>query len=57
MGKPILYGAELSPAVRAVWLTTRAMNLELENRSINLMAGEHLKPDYLKVRIENRFAL
>lgn len=55
MKKPILYSAELSPAVRGVWLTARAMNLELENRTVNLMAGEHLKPDFLKVR--NRFAI
>lgn len=55
MKKPILYSAELSPAVRSVWLTARAMNLELENRTVNLMAREHLSPDFLKVR--NRFAL
>lgn len=50
MKKPILYGAELSPAVRGVWLTTRAMNLDIENRSVNLLAGEHLKPEFLKVK-------
>lgn len=49
MKKPILYSAELSPAVRGVWLTARALNFELENRSVNLLAGEHLKPEYVKV--------
>ncbi|KAG4071638.1 hypothetical protein HA402_011792 [Bradysia odoriphaga] len=49
MTKPILYSAELSPAVRAVWLTARALNLELENRTINLFAGDQLKPEFLKI--------
>lgn len=49
MTKPILYCAELSPAVRAVWLTAKALNLDLENRPINLFAGEHLTPEFVKV--------
>lgn len=50
MGKPILYAAELSPAVRGVLLVARAMDFELEIRHVNLEAGEHLKPEFLKVR-------
>lgn len=49
MKKPILYGIDLSPPVRGVWLTAKAMNLELEKRPVNLLAGEHLTPEYLKV--------
>lgn len=30
MGKPILHATELSPAVRAVLLTAKAIDLELE---------------------------
>lgn len=30
MGKPILYAAELSPAVRSVLLVAKAMDFELE---------------------------
>lgn len=34
MKKPILYGVELSPAVRGVLLTAKAMDLELELRFV-----------------------
>ncbi|XP_037035125.1 glutathione S-transferase 1-1-like [Bradysia coprophila] len=49
MNKPILYGSELSPAVRGVLLTAKAMDLELELRPINILAGEHLTPEYLEM--------
>lgn len=34
MEKPVLYGSELSPAVRGVLLTAKAMDLELEIRFV-----------------------
>ncbi|XP_043645913.1 glutathione S-transferase 1-like [Drosophila teissieri] len=49
MAKLILYGFDGSPAVRAVLLTLSALGLEFEYRIVNLMAGEHLKPEYLKI--------
>lgn len=34
MEKPVLFGSELSPAVRGVLLTAKAMDLELEIRFV-----------------------
>lgn len=44
-----LYYSELSPPSRAVLLTAKALGLELDLKEINLAAGEHLKPAFLKV--------
>lgn len=42
MIKPILYGVELSPAVRAVLLTTKAMDFELELRFVFVIISKDI---------------
>ncbi|KAH8400917.1 hypothetical protein KR009_001800, partial [Drosophila setifemur] len=49
MSKPALYYATLSPPSRAVLLTAKAIGLDLELRSINLLKGEHLTPEFIKL--------
>uniref|UniRef100_A0A1Q3FSC8 glutathione transferase n=1 Tax=Culex tarsalis TaxID=7177 RepID=A0A1Q3FSC8_CULTA len=49
MGKVVLYTAKISPPGRSVELTAKALGLDLEIRQVNLLAGEHLKPEYLKL--------
>ncbi|XP_001868772.2 glutathione S-transferase 1 [Culex quinquefasciatus] len=49
MVNPILYTLHLSPPCRAVELTAKALGLHLDQRVVNLMAGDHLKPEYLKM--------
>ena len=44
-----VYGMELSAPVRCVMMTCEALKVEYEFIVVNLMAGEHMKPDYLKV--------
>lgn len=39
----------LSPPCRAIELTAKALGLHLDQRVVNLMAGDHLKPEYLKM--------
>ncbi|XP_050515917.1 glutathione S-transferase 1-1-like [Diabrotica virgifera virgifera] len=46
---PKLYGDVLSPCVRAVLLTAKALNINLEFNPINLVGGEHLSAEYLKI--------
>ncbi|XP_018564051.1 glutathione S-transferase 1 [Anoplophora glabripennis] len=46
---PKLYFADVSPAVRASLLTIKALGIEVELVPVNLMAGEHMKPEYLKL--------
>lgn len=47
--KIILYYLSLSPPVRSVLLTAKALGIELELRNLNLLEGEHLKPEFTKV--------
>ena len=47
-----VYGMELSAPVRCVMMTCEALKVEYEFIVVNLMAGEHMKPDYLKVCYE-----
>lgn len=49
MPKPVLYTVHLSPPCRAVELTAKALGLELERKLVNLLAGENLTPEFLKV--------
>lgn len=45
-----LYKVDGSPAVRSVYMTIAALGLQdIEYVDVNLMAGEHLKEEYLKV--------
>lgn len=47
---PILYYTfELSPPSRAVLLTAKALNINLDLRNINLMKGEQLTSEFRKV--------
>ncbi|KAL1502344.1 hypothetical protein ABEB36_007498 [Hypothenemus hampei] len=48
MTKPKLYYSQASPAVRSTLLTIGALGLDVELIPINLMAGEHMTPNYLK---------
>lgn len=49
MTRPKLYYAQVSPAARSTLLTVAALGLDVERIPVNLMAGEHLTPQYLKV--------
>lgn len=49
MGKIVLYTAKLSPPGRSVELTAKALGLDLDIKPINLIAGDHLKPEFVKV--------
>lgn len=46
---PKLYANDLSPVVRSIFLVSKAIGLKLEQVEVNLAAGEHLTPEYLKV--------
>nr|WBT60798.1 glutathione S-transferase [Zeugodacus cucurbitae] len=58
------YTAGSSPC-RAVIMTAKAVNVNLNKKNLNLMAGEHLTPEYLKINpqhtiptlVDNSFAL
>ncbi|KXJ72418.1 hypothetical protein RP20_CCG018086 [Aedes albopictus] len=49
MPKPILYLIHLSPPCRTVELCAKALGVELELKEVNLLGGEHLKPEFLKL--------
>ncbi|XP_053692126.1 uncharacterized protein LOC128740591 [Sabethes cyaneus] len=49
MTKPVLYTLHLSPPCRAVHMTAKALGVDLEHRVVNLLAGEHLKPEFIKI--------
>lgn len=49
MTRPIVYFLDLSPPCRAVALTAKYINLDLEIRVINLLTGDHLTPEFIKV--------
>lgn len=44
-----LYMAPASPPVRAVLLCAAYLGITLDLKEINVMGGEQLKPEYLKV--------
>ncbi|KAB0796277.1 hypothetical protein PPYR_10338 [Photinus pyralis] len=46
---PKLYYSEVSAPVRSVLLTAKAIGLELDMHPVNLMTGEHLSPEFLKM--------
>ncbi|XP_058816312.1 uncharacterized protein LOC131679589 [Topomyia yanbarensis] len=57
MGKVVLYTAKLSPPGRSVELTAKALGLELEIKPINLIAGDHLKPEFVKMNPQHTIPL
>lgn len=48
---PKLYVHEASPPVRAVLITAAAIGLELDKEFIDILSGAQLKPEYVKVNI------
>lgn len=46
--KPILYGFDLSPPVRAVLLTAKALDLDFEYKHVNTFLGENMSAEFLK---------
>ncbi|KAJ1519048.1 hypothetical protein ONE63_011291 [Megalurothrips usitatus] len=44
-----LYGTDLSPPTRAVRLVCAALGVDYEYKLISLLAGEHKKPEFLKI--------
>lgn len=50
---PSLYFAALSPPSRAVLLTAKLLGVDLELITIDLLAGDHLKPEFVKVRFRH----
>lgn len=49
-----LYQVPGSAPCRAVQLTAAAIGLDLNLKFTDLMAGEHLKPEFLKVICDNK---
>lgn len=47
--KIVLYYRTLSPPSRAVLLTAKAIGINLELKSINVLKGEHLTQEFRKV--------
>ena len=45
----VVYGMPLSAPARIVFMTCEALGVEYETKVVDLMKGEHLTPDYLKV--------
>ncbi|EAT40304.1 AAEL007951-PA [Aedes aegypti] len=49
MTKLILYTLHVSPPCRAVELCAKALGLELEQKTVNLLTKEHLTPEFMKM--------
>lgn len=47
--KPVLYYMSLSPPSRAVLMVAAELGVELELKTLNLLAMEHKTPEYLAV--------
>lgn len=47
--KPIIYGLEQSPSVRAIFLTCKAIGLDYDFKIVNPNLGENKTPEYLKM--------
>merc|ERR1711962_295050 len=44
-----IYGPKLSAPVRIALMTCEALGIEYEVKPVDLMKGEHMTPDYLKI--------
>lgn len=49
MVRPVIYTFNLSPPCRAVDLCANALGIDLERKVINLLTGDQLKPEFLKI--------
>lgn len=47
--RPVLYHLAPSPPCRAVRMLARMIGCELELKIVNVLAGDHLKEDFVKV--------
>ena len=47
---PVLYHMEASPPCRAVRLTAKALNVDLQLKTCDLQKGEQKTPEFTKVR-------
>lgn len=50
MMMPVLHYLPPSPPCRAVLLLGRMLNIEFDLKQVNLMEGEHLKPEFIQAR-------
>jgi hypothetical protein len=48
---PALYMVWASPPVRAVLMTAKSLDLDLDLKEIDLIKGEHKTPQFLKVSL------
>lgn len=46
---PKLYMTPGSPPVRSVLMTAASLGIELQTQDLDVLKGEHLKPEFLKV--------
>ena len=46
-----LYFGSYSPPSHAVWFVAQELGIELNLKHIDLMKGEHLAPEFVKVRV------
>ncbi|XP_034243950.1 glutathione S-transferase 1-1-like [Thrips palmi] len=51
--KPVLYYLSASPPCRSVLVTARQIGLDLDIRTVNILAGEHLAEDFVKLNPEH----
>lgn len=49
MSPVVVYGIGLSAPVRIVYMTCEALGIEYETKEVNLMKGEHMTEEYLKI--------
>merc|ERR1711962_907745 len=45
----VVYGPMMSAPVRTAVMACEAMGIEYENKNVDLMKGEHMTPEYLKI--------
>lgn len=57
MSNLTLYGIPPSPPYRAALMVASALGVVLNLKQVNLMEGEHLKEDFLKVNISIRLEI
>jgi len=48
---PILYYLPPSPPCRTVLLLAKMLNIEFDLRAINVLEGDHMKPEFVQVML------